>query len=302
MRVLTLLLSLTLIPQAYAGEAKAWFAGGCFWCMESDYEEREGVIDVVSGFTGGTLQNPTYRGNHEGHFEAVEVTYDPSVISYKALLDLYWVNIDPFDDRGQFCDKGHEYRSAIFVLDSDQRRKAEASKADVQARFGLGYAPGSRNALKEHLAGKGFERDQVETCGLVVHGEDIAVSYDRFRDRVMFPILDARERVIAAGPMASAIRPAAAACASDRCSTGACIDTRNALRSFASRLSPITRGSRPALRASLTAATTVPASASASPASTASITSSSRGTPPAATTWSSAESVSRAEPPPTRTT
>ena len=87
MRALTLLLSLTLIPQAYAGEAKALFAGGCFWCMESDYEEREGVIDVVSGFTGGTLQNPTYRGDHEGHYEAVLITYNPSKIDYQRLLD-----------------------------------------------------------------------------------------------------------------------------------------------------------------------------------------------------------------------
>ncbi len=129
--ILTLLLPFALTAQADT----AVFAGGCFWCMEAVYQETEGVTDVVSGFTGGTLKNPTYKGDHSGHWEAVEVTYDPSVISYKELLDIYWVNVDPFDDRGQFCDKGHEYRAAIFVLDSDQRRKAEASKADVEARF-----------------------------------------------------------------------------------------------------------------------------------------------------------------------
>ena len=135
MRVLTLLLSLTLIPQAYADEAKAWFAGGCFWCMESDYEGREGVIDVVSGFTGGTLQNPTYRGNHEGHFEAVEVTYDPDKVSYSELVDLFWTNVDPFDDRGQFCDKGFEYRTALFPGNDEERAIAEASLKGVQERF-----------------------------------------------------------------------------------------------------------------------------------------------------------------------
>ena len=135
MRVLTLLLSLTLIPQAYADEAKAWFAGGCFWCMESDYEGREGVIDVVSGFTGGTLQNPTYRGNHEGHFEAVEVTYDPDKVSYSELVELFWTNVDPFDDRGQFCDKGFEYRTALFPGNDEERAIAEASLKDVQERF-----------------------------------------------------------------------------------------------------------------------------------------------------------------------
>ena len=135
MRALLLLLSLTLIPQAYAGEAKAWFAGGCFWCMESDYEGREGVIDVVSGFTGGTLQNPVYRGNHEGHFEAVEVTYDPDKVSYSELVDLFWTSVDPFDDRGQFCDKGFEYRAALFPGNDEERAIAEASLQRVQERF-----------------------------------------------------------------------------------------------------------------------------------------------------------------------
>ena len=135
MRALTLLLFFILIPQAHAGEAKAWFAGGCFWCMESDYEKREGVIDVISGFTGGTLQNPTYRGNHEGHFEAVEVTYDPDKVSYSELVDLFWTNVDPFDDRGQFCDKGFEYRTALFPGNDEERAIAEASLKGVQERF-----------------------------------------------------------------------------------------------------------------------------------------------------------------------
>ena len=110
-------------------------AGGCFWCMESDFEKLDGVTDVVSGFTGGTLENPTYNGNHEGHYEAVEITYDPDKVSYQQLLDHYWVNIDPFDDRGQFCDKGHSYLAAIFVANATERKIAEASRQRVVEMF-----------------------------------------------------------------------------------------------------------------------------------------------------------------------
>ena len=114
---------------------KTILAGGCFWCMESDFEKLDGVTDVVSGFTGGTLKDPTYNGNHEGHYEAVEITYDPNQVSYQQLLDHYWVNIDPFDDRGQFCDKGHSYLAAIFVANKTEREIAEASRRKVVAMF-----------------------------------------------------------------------------------------------------------------------------------------------------------------------
>ena len=137
MRRLTLLLAafMVSIPLSWADSATAVFAGGCFWCMESDYQDREGVIDVVSGFTGGALKNPTYSGNHAGHFEAVKITYDPAVVSYQQLLDQFWVSIDPFDDKGQFCDKGFSYRSAIFPGNAAERALAEKSKAEVQKRF-----------------------------------------------------------------------------------------------------------------------------------------------------------------------
>ncbi|MFT6433126.1 MAG: peptide-methionine (S)-S-oxide reductase [Candidatus Azotimanducaceae bacterium] len=131
---ITGLICLILTSPAILAE-KAVFAGGCFWCVESLYQEQDGVSEVVSGFTGGTLRNPTYNGNHRGHYEAVKVTYDPSVISYQALLDLYWVNIDPFDNLGQFCDKGPSYRAAIFVGSDEERALAEASKEKVEARF-----------------------------------------------------------------------------------------------------------------------------------------------------------------------
>lgn len=125
------------IPPAFADSATATahFAGGCFWCMESDYQGREGIINVVSGFTGGTLQNPTYQGNHQGHFEAIEVTYDPTVVTYQQLLDIFWLSIDPFDDKGQFCDKGPSYRSAIFPENSEEKKLAKASMTTVVAQF-----------------------------------------------------------------------------------------------------------------------------------------------------------------------
>ncbi len=135
MKHIIILLSclLAYIPTAFAD--KAVFAGGCFWCMESDFEKVEGVSEVISGFTGGTLENPTYNGNHKGHYEAVEVIYDPEVVSYQQLLDYFWVHIDPFDARGQFCDKGFSYLSAIFVANSSERKLAEQSKQKVTEQF-----------------------------------------------------------------------------------------------------------------------------------------------------------------------
>jgi peptide-methionine (S)-S-oxide reductase len=135
MKHIIILLSclLAYIPTAFAD--KAVFAGGCFWCMESDFEKVEGVSEVISGFTGGTLENPTYNGNHKGHYEAIEVIYDPEVVSYQQLLDYFWVHIDPFDARGQFCDKGFSYLSAIFVANSSERKLAEQSKQKVTEQF-----------------------------------------------------------------------------------------------------------------------------------------------------------------------
>ncbi len=111
---------------------KAYFAGGCFWCMEETFEKVEGVLEVISGYSGGTTVNPTYKevtyGN-TGHFEVVEIKYNTQIISYAKLLDLFWLNIDPFDKIGQFCDKGYSYRSVIFyVLDSEKKLIQESIK------------------------------------------------------------------------------------------------------------------------------------------------------------------------------
>ncbi|WP_431312590.1 peptide-methionine (S)-S-oxide reductase MsrA [Psychromonas marina] len=124
-----------LFHAPFVNADKAVLAGGCFWCMESDFEKLPGVTDVISGFTGGEVENPTYRGNHKGHYEAVEITYDANKVTYQEILDHYWVNIDPFDARGQFCDKGASYLSAIFVANEQERALAEKSKQAVIEAF-----------------------------------------------------------------------------------------------------------------------------------------------------------------------
>lgn len=120
---------------AAAETEKAIVAGGCFWCVESDFEAVPGVIDVVSGYTGGTLENPTYR-NHEGHYEAVEITFDNAVISYPELIGKFLRSVDVLDAGGQFCDRGDSYRTAIFALDDAQRVAADAAVAEAEAVLG----------------------------------------------------------------------------------------------------------------------------------------------------------------------
>lgn len=118
-----------------AGQAEAVFAGGCFWCTEHDFEAVPGVSEVISGYTGGTLTNPTYQDvitETTGHYESVLVRYDPKVITYAQLVDRFWRLIDPTDDGGQFCDRGPSYRSAIFAATVEQQQQAEASKAALQ--------------------------------------------------------------------------------------------------------------------------------------------------------------------------
>lgn len=131
---LTLLLAV-FSPSAEAREEKAIFAGGCFWCMEPPFDELEGVISTTSGYTGGHKANPTYRevsAGGTGHTEAVEVLYDPDLVTYQTLLDVFWVNIDPFALNYQFCDTGTQYRSGIYPLTDEQARLAKASKEQVQ--------------------------------------------------------------------------------------------------------------------------------------------------------------------------
>ena len=117
---------------------KAYFAGGCFWCMEESFENLNGVSEVVSGYSGGKTKNPTYKEvtyGDTGHFETIEVIYDSSVISYEKILDNFWINIDPFDEYGQFCDKGYSYRSVAFYQSKEQKIMIEESINKIQKKF-----------------------------------------------------------------------------------------------------------------------------------------------------------------------
>ena len=118
--------------------AKATFAGGCFWCMEPPYDKLDGVVSTTSGYIGGKKAKPTYEevsAGGTGHAEAVEIVYDPAKVSYQKLLEVFWRNIDPLVKDRQFCDGGTQYRSGIFFHNEEQRRLAEASKAEVQKKF-----------------------------------------------------------------------------------------------------------------------------------------------------------------------
>jgi peptide-methionine (S)-S-oxide reductase len=120
---------------ASAREAVAIFAGGCFWCMEPPFDKIKGVVSTTSGYIGGRVENPTYKqvsGGGTGHAEAVQIVYDPAQVNYEQLLHVFWRNIDPLAKDRQFCDRGTEYRSAIFVADAEQRRLAEASKQALE--------------------------------------------------------------------------------------------------------------------------------------------------------------------------
>jgi peptide-methionine (S)-S-oxide reductase len=117
------------------GQALATFAGGCFWCMEPPYDELDGVLATTSGYSGGKKADPTYQevsAGGTGHAEVVQITYDPAKVSYEELLEVFWRNVDPLDAGGQFCDRGDQYRTGIFVHDEEQRRLAEASKRALE--------------------------------------------------------------------------------------------------------------------------------------------------------------------------
>jgi len=130
------ILGVTPRPPEQPELAKATFAGGCFWCMEHPYDELDGVISTTSGYTGGHVEHPSYEqvsSGGTGHAESVEVVYDPAKVSYGKLVEVFWRNIDPTDSGGQFCDRGSQYRSAIFFHTEEQRKVAEASKRELEA-------------------------------------------------------------------------------------------------------------------------------------------------------------------------
>jgi len=132
-------LAFAAAPAAAQESMTAIFAGGCFWCVEADFDKVEGVTRTISGFAGGDVENPTYRqvtGGGTGHREAVEVTYDPAVVGYETLLDVFWHAVDPTDAGGQFCDRGDIYTTAVFVQDDTQDEAARRSKQAIEEKLG----------------------------------------------------------------------------------------------------------------------------------------------------------------------
>ena len=120
-------------------KAYAYVAGGCFWCVESDFEKLQGVYEAISGYTGGDLENPTYKQvsyTETGHFEAVKIIYDPNTVDYRTLMNYHFRHIDPLDDGGQFCDRGSSYKTAIFVASEDERAIAQAAKQAASETLG----------------------------------------------------------------------------------------------------------------------------------------------------------------------
>ncbi len=139
MKLTTLALSFMLLGLAPQDKPeseleKATFAGGCFWCMEPPFDKLDGVLSTTSGYTAGHLDNPSYEqvsSGRTGHTEAVQIVYDPAKVSYQELLDVFWVNVDPTDKAGQFCDRGSQYRPGIYYHGEEQKKLAEASKREL---------------------------------------------------------------------------------------------------------------------------------------------------------------------------
>ena len=144
--------------------AKAYFAGGCFWSMEESFDKVNGVVKTISGYSGGHVKNPKYKdvvNNITGHYETLEISYDPSKISFSKLLDIYWVNIDPFDKEGQFCDKGESYKSVVFFENNDQKKFIKESIKKIEKKYnkkGVTYI----KKFKEFYMAETYHQDYYE--------------------------------------------------------------------------------------------------------------------------------------------
>ena len=138
-KIFLVLFFITLSPNLYASSTqKVYFAGGCFWCMEESFDKVEGVIETISGYSGGHVKNPKYKDvvkNRTGHYENLEINYDPSITNFEKLLEIFWVNIDPFDADGQFCDKGESYKSVVFFENDQQIKIIENSIKNIERKF-----------------------------------------------------------------------------------------------------------------------------------------------------------------------
>jgi peptide-methionine (S)-S-oxide reductase len=163
---LAMAFGLGMTGAAVAEVQTAVVAGGCFWCVESDFEGVPGVSGVVSGYSGGTLENPTYK-NHEGHYEAVEITFDDAVISYADLVAKFLRSVDVTDAGGQFCDRGDAYRTAIFVADAAQRAAAEAAVAEAGAALGATVVTPVLDAGQFWIA-EDYHQDYYKGTGIIL--------------------------------------------------------------------------------------------------------------------------------------
>ncbi|MEM9797254.1 MAG: peptide-methionine (S)-S-oxide reductase MsrA [Pseudomonadota bacterium] len=186
MKRLALAAALILSTTPFARAETAIVAGGCFWCVEADFESVRGVGDVVSGLTGGTTPDPVYR-NSGDHIEAVRIPFDAGTVSYRQVLDLFFRSIDPLDAGGQFCDRGLEYTTAIFVTGPEQRQIAEAAKSAAEAELGQTIVTPILEAGTFYPVDdfhqdyyKSNERLGVTSVGLAVPK---SVAYKRYRDR-----------------------------------------------------------------------------------------------------------------------
>ncbi|WP_299746540.1 peptide-methionine (S)-S-oxide reductase MsrA [uncultured Tateyamaria sp.] len=170
---LSLMIALGLIAQSKVGHAQQLetitVAGGCFWCVEADFEKVNGVTEAVSGFAGGTVANPTYKQvvkGGTGHYEAVQITYDPAKVSAATLYHMFFRSVDPTDAGGQFCDRGDSYRTAIFAT-TDQTAEAEAAKAEAQAELGQTIVTPVLGSAEFYPA-DGYHQDYYKQSGLIL--------------------------------------------------------------------------------------------------------------------------------------
>jgi peptide-methionine (S)-S-oxide reductase len=186
--VLALLVSAAPARSAEPATARATFAGGCFWCMEGPFDEVEGVLQTTSGYTGGARDHPTYdevSSGGTGHFEAVQVVYDPAKVSYERLLDVFWRNVDPTDGGGQFCDRGDQYRSAIFFHDEAQRKAAQASREKLAASGRLGGPIATEiRAASEFWPAEEYHQDYATKNPIRYHYYRSRCGRDRRLDKV----------------------------------------------------------------------------------------------------------------------
>ncbi|RLJ41359.1 peptide-methionine (S)-S-oxide reductase [Litoreibacter meonggei] len=185
----TIMLTLALtggIAVQQAEAAKITVAGGCFWCVESDFETVAGVSEAVSGFTGGSVKNPSYKqvvSGGTGHLEAVQIDYDPSKTNPRALYDLFFRSVDPTDAGGQFCDRGESYATAIFVNNAAERKAAEASKAAAEAALGKKIVTPIRDATAFYPA-EAYHQDYYKQSKIVITRfgpRSKAVAYKKYR-------------------------------------------------------------------------------------------------------------------------